>query len=193
MNEEAQKFLLGLIEPDVWDRAVWRGCAFFFAGGQPPWMALMFDREEGGREVFAGLRALVGPDDEESLLRICIVEGRYNGNDNAYAASVGPNCQNVLRHFGLSEEEISSERSLTLSRIHRMNPRSLEPLNLFKQFFKRFGVFKFMPAVVTGNSCRPIEELGILKHDLVMRKQFEVQLENDIDAPMLKENGPPGR
>jgi len=74
-----------------------------------------------------------------------------------------------------------------------MNPRSLEPLNLFKQFFKRFGVFKFMPAVVTGNSCRPIEELGILKHDLVMRKQFEVQLENDIDAPMLKENGPPGR
>jgi hypothetical protein len=190
MNEEAQKFLLGLIEPDVWDRAVWRGCAFFFAEGQPPWMAFMFDREEGGREIFAGLRALVGSDDEESLLRICIIEGRYVGNDNAYAASVGPHYKNVLRHFGLSEEEISSERFFTLSRIHRMNPRSLEPLNLFKRLFAQFGVFRLMPAVVTGNSCYPIDELGILKHDLVLRKQSEVRPEGDIDALALKENSP---
>jgi hypothetical protein len=98
MNEELQKFLLNLIELKVWDRAVWRGCSFIFDEGQPPIAALMFQHKEAAQEVFAGLRALVRPGDEESLLRISIIEGRFDRNDNAYAMNVGPNYINIRRH-----------------------------------------------------------------------------------------------
>jgi hypothetical protein len=147
----------------------------------------MFKQEDAAREVFAGLRALVGPDDEESLLRICIIEGRFEGNDNAYAVSVGPDYANVYRHFGLSDEEIGTGRYLKQFRFLRISPQSLAPLNNFKHLFRRFGVFKLMPAIVSGISAYPIDELGILKRDIVLRKRSDIRPDNDEDALALDE------
>jgi hypothetical protein len=190
MNEDVQKFLLGLIEPEVWDRAVWIGCAFIFDEGQPPIMAFIFQRAESAREVFAGLRAFVGPDDEESLLRICIIEGRFDGNDSAYGVSVGPNYANVLRHFGQTDETIDTDHSFTLSRFLRMTPKTLDPLKKFKNLFQRFGVFTLMPAVASGNSVTPFDEIGIVKRNLVLRKQSDIRYDNDEDAVALQETSP---
>jgi hypothetical protein len=54
---------------------------------------------------------MVGQEDEECLLGICIIEGRFEGNDQAYAVSVGPHYANVLKcRFGLSEEEFETQR-----------------------------------------------------------------------------------
>jgi hypothetical protein len=187
-SEDVQKFLLTLIDPEAWDRAVWRGCAYFFQEGQPPRLAFMFQHAEAGREIFAGLRALLGPDDEESLLRICIIEGRFVGNSNAYAVNVGANHRNVYRHFGLSKETIAHETFGKWMRFHRMNPRTLDLLRFFKHLFKRFGVYKLIPAVVRGQSAYPIDELGILKRDLIFRKQTDIRPHDDEDALALEED-----
>jgi hypothetical protein len=39
-----------------------------------------------------------------------------------------------------------------------------------------------MPAVVSANSLTPFDELGILKRDLALRKQFDVRTDDDEDA-----------
>jgi hypothetical protein len=188
--EDVQKFLLTLIDPGIWDRAVWDGCAYFFQDGQPPRLAFMFRQAEAGREVFAGLRSLLGRDDEEALLRICIIEGRFVGNDNAYAMNVGANHPNIYRHFDLSEEIIARVAFGKWMRFHRMNPKTLDPLRVFKHLFKRFGVYKLIPSVVRGQSAYPIDELGILKRDLIFRKQSDIRPHDDEDALALEEDFP---
>ncbi|HEV3208839.1 MAG TPA: hypothetical protein VGY91_01130 [Chthoniobacterales bacterium] len=149
----------------------------------------MFQHKEAAQEVFAGLRALVRPDDEESLLRISIIEGRFDGNDNAYAMNVGPNYINIRRHFGLSDDA-TGERYLFNRSFLRISPRTLEHLNHFKRLYRRFGVYKLMPAVVSANLLTPFDELRILKYDLILRKQSDVRPDDDEDALALKENSP---
>jgi hypothetical protein len=72
----------------------------------------------------------------------------------------------------------------------RISPRTLENLNHFKRLYQRFGVYKLMPAVVSANSLTPFDELGILKRDLILRKQSDVRPDDDEDASALRENSP---
>ena len=118
---------------------------------------------------------------KDRFLRICIIEGRFKGNDNAYAVNVGPNYTNIRRHFGLSDDA-TGERYVYHRSFLRITPRTFEPINHFKHLFKRFGVYKLMPAVVSANSLTPLDELGILKRDLALRKQFDVRSDDDEDA-----------
>jgi hypothetical protein len=192
MYEDAQEFLVNLIEPEVWDRAVWRGVAFLWQEGQPPSLAFMFADDQNAREIFAGLRAKVGAEDEEELLRICIIQGSFDGNDRAYCVNIGPNFHNVLRHFGHAPEIDPSETHYSLSRFLRINPRSLEPLTEFKRRFQRFGSCRVIPSVVVGGTITPLDELGILKRELVFRNQSDIQ-QNDEDAIALKKESPPSR
>ena len=103
--------------------------------------------------------------------------------------NVGPNHINIRRHFGLSDDA-SGERYLFSRSFLRMSPRNLEYLNHFKRLYQRFGVYKLMPAVVSANSLTPFDELGILKHDLILRKQSDVRPDDDEDILALKENSP---
>jgi hypothetical protein len=105
MNEEVQKFLLSLIEPEVWSRAVWRGCAFLFDEGRPPIMVFLFQHKEAG-QAFADLRGVHWSSRPTIASAYLHYRGRFKKNDNAYAVNVGPNCTNIHHHFGLSDDAI---------------------------------------------------------------------------------------
>jgi hypothetical protein len=85
-----------------------------------------------------------------------------------------------------------SETHYSLSRFLRINPRSLETLTEFKRRFQRFGSCRVIPSVVVGETTAPLDELGILKRELVFRNQSDIQ-QNDEDAIALKKESPPSR
>jgi hypothetical protein len=189
MNENAQEFLLTLIEHRIWDRAQWRGCAFFWDECQPPNLAFIFENEQAAKQIFAGLRSKVTADDEEELVRICTIEGSFDSNENAYGVSIGPNFFHVLTHFGEPAEDLNKDKYLTLCRFLRMNPSSLSPLREFKRKYNQFGSCKIVPSIAPSGSLKPFEELSIVKHELIFRKQEEIR-PDDEDAISLSKESP---
>jgi hypothetical protein len=148
MKEDADRFLLSLINPEEWAAAKWKATGFVVGVGSPmpPFLIIVFAQEEPARSLFAGLRSKVGQDDEEELLRVSIVEGTFHGNPHSYAVNIGPDAANVMKHFQVEFPEKGYEEFLALSRVNRMNPNGpSQHLALFKKQFQKVGSYLLMP------------------------------------------------
>jgi hypothetical protein len=166
VNEEANRFLLSLINLDEWKAANWMATGFVAAIGSPlpPFLVIVFANADPARALFAGLRSKVGQDDEEDLLRVSIVEGTFLGNPHSYAVNIGPDIGNVMKHFEVELPEAGYIDFLALSRVNRMNPNGpSEHLALFKEQFRRTGSYFLMPGYSRGGSLGPIDGLKIKK------------------------------
>jgi hypothetical protein len=166
MSEDANRFLLSLIDLEEWNAAKWKATGFVVAVGSPmpPFLVIVFAQEEPARSLFAGLRSKVGQDDEEELLRVSIVEGTFHGNPHSYAVNIGPDAGNVMKGFQVELPEPGYVDFLALSRVNRMNPDGpSESLALFKKQFQKVGSYFLMPACFRGKSFGPIDGLKIKK------------------------------
>lgn len=188
MKEEANQFLLSLIDLEAWNAAKWMATGFFVAVGSPlpPFLLVVFRNESAARDIFAGLRAKVGRDDEEELIRVSIVEGTFHGNPNAYAVNLGPDIKNVLKHFGVESPRDGYEDFLLLSRRNRMTPsRPSKSLALFKQQYLKTGRYYLMPGFAPGGQLRPVEELKIEKRSILFRRKEDIS-SGDLDTVVLE-------
>lgn len=187
MNEEAEKFLFGLIELEDWDAAKWNATGFAVPVGTPlrPWLIIVFTHEQPARALFAGLRSKVGQEDEEELIRLSIVEGTFHGNPHSYAVNIGPNVSNVMKHFQVELPERGYADFVALCRVNRMNPSGpSQHLAQFKERFAKTGSYLLMPGCYRGGSLWPIDELRILKRSINFRRKEEI-LPGDLDRAVL--------
>ena len=188
MNGEARRFLVSLIDIYAWNAAKWKATGFFVAVGSPlpPFLILVFTHAEPAGELFAGLRSMVGQDDEEELLRVCIVEGGFHNNPHSYAVKIGPNVGNVLKHFQFEPSEGDYEDFLAMNRINRMNPSGpSQNLALFKEQFQRTGEYFLMPGRYQGENLGPINGLKIKKRSIFFRRKEDI-LPRDLDTDVLE-------
>jgi hypothetical protein len=139
---------------------------------------LVFTHEGPAREVFAGLREKVGQDDEEELLRACIVEGTFHDNQPSYTVGIGPSVENVLKHFGVSENYEDSVG--LLARVNRMKAPS-QLLGSFKESYRKVGTYFLMPGYLQGESLAVIAGLRIKKRSLIFRRKEDI-LPGDEDS-----------
>jgi hypothetical protein len=188
MSEEANRFLLSLIDVDAWNAAKWNATGFVLVVRSPlaPFLLIVFTHAEPAREVFAGLRSKVGQDDEDELLRVSIVEGNFYGNPHAYAVNIGVNVENVLKHFQVEPPEQGYETFVALSRIHHMNPSGpSQNLALFKEQFRKTGAYFLMPGLYERGQLSPIEGLKIKKRSILFRRKEDIS-HGDFDVGVLK-------
>jgi hypothetical protein len=188
MHEEANQFLLGLIDLDAWNAAKWKATGFVVAVGSTltPFLVIVFTHAEPASEVFAGLRSKVGQDDEEELLRVSIVEGDFYGNPHAYAVNIGPNVENVLKHFQAEPPGQEYEHFLATSRVHHMNPSGpSQSLALFKEQFRKTGSYFLMPGRYLEGQLGPIDGLKIKKRSILFRRKEDIS-HGDLDTVVLE-------
>jgi hypothetical protein len=188
MNEEAEKFLFGLIDLEEWDAAKWRLTGFAVPVGTPlpPWLMIVFIHEQPARALFAGLRSKVGQEDGDELIRVSIVEGTFHGNPYSYAVNIGPNVPNVMKHFQVELPERGYVDFVALCRVNRVNPsRPSQNLAQFKEQFGKTGSYLLIPGCYRRKgSLWPIDDLRILKRSINFRRKEEI-LPGDPDRAVL--------
>jgi hypothetical protein len=157
-------------------------------GSTPPSLIIVFVHEEPARELFIGLRANVGQDDEEELLRVSIVEGTFYGKPHSCAVNIGPEVENVLNLFQakLFEHETSSGLCLAGRMISKGHAQHL---GLFKEQFLKTGSYFLVPGLHRRGSLCAIAELRIKKRSISFRRKEDIS-PSDLDGIVL-ELGPP--
>lgn len=174
-----------VINEQLWEKAKWRGVCYQGdrspVPSQPPFLLLMFENEESGKEIFRQWKAQYG-DDAASHIRIGIVKGIDEGHPYWYRAMVGPYTQKMpkKKHF------------IVQTKLCTMNAESHANLNLFLDTFAKTKFFWFAPAYgVPGmTQPKPSLELGFLCRDIVIRNAWEIGV-NDLDLVAVSANAEP--
>jgi hypothetical protein len=163
-----------LIDVAAWNQARWLGVGFFQSAS--PIMALIFKNESAARTIFNGWKRRVGDDDTYDQIRIAIIEGKLPGIADGYAVHINADVQAVLDREKANGNTIKPETIYTLGRVHHIE-RGSPGLAYFKQAQARAGDYVLMPAIPQGGSENPprlLEELGIKKHQLIVKRAEDV-------------------
>lgn len=175
------------IDVDLWNKAKWSATFFLEQEGQSPTLGIAFRNEAQGRKIFQQWRDRYGASDEKEELRVAIIEGPIDGEEDGYSVHLTQD-PDVLRsrmaELGQAED---GDIYLMVSRINRMTPADgLKNLLRFKERFNEFKEYRFAPGVVSpdGRDLKPIPELGITKRRLIFKDVSEIG-QNDPDMVVL--------
>ena len=175
------------IDIPMWDRAQWRGTVFELSSmpGPPPILAIGYEDEEAGHEIFRVWKERWGNIDKEKMIRVVIITGLSERKPADYAVAIGPN----LRHLA----ETGKKSVWTVSRINRMSPTSSVNLDNFVAAYREAGDFFLAPVLMStsrGIVGEISRELAIAKQELDIREAWQIG-ENDPDSSALHEDDDP--
>jgi hypothetical protein len=177
-----------IVDIHLWDRARWRGAAYFDHGpGLPPILALMFEDREAAQKIFIRWRERFGSVDKDEAIHIAIIRSISETNPAQYKMLVTSSLPNdEKKHLGLTA---------FVGRHTTMTPATSENLDRFLRMRAKAAEYLLIPAIYSGNDAEPLMDLRIVKRQLVVRNALDVG-PNDIEAMALSdriEAGPGGR
>ncbi len=168
--------VFSLINIELWNKAGWTATAFITSDrpDEPPYLALVFKDREAAASIFAGWRNEIGKQDSGEKLRVSMLTGIDRENPSAYRVIIGINPDlSTVRPGG---------QAIVVSRIHTMHPNDSSNLDRFLASYKQRARYILLPAQAgPNNSFVWAPELGILKHELVVRPAYQIG-ENDPDV-----------
>ncbi len=175
------------IDVPLWDRAQWQGTVFEWTPmpGFPPILAIGFEDEEAGKEIFRAWKDRWGNVDEDNMIRVVIITGLSERKPADYAVAIGPN----LCHMA----ETGKKAFWVVPRINRMTPTSSVNLDNFVAAYRETGGFFLAPVLMStsrGVIGETVRELAIAKRELDIREAWQVG-ENDPDRVALLEDDDP--
>lgn len=180
------------IDVDLWNKAEWQG-TFFITGDEEtqdfePRIGLGFRNEKYAKEIFSNWHARYGNNDSDEEIRVSIVEGDINGEEDGYSVHISPNIQPTYKKLSKKNKMDENDIFFSISRINRMNPaKGSENLDRFKVAYKKSKIYYLLPGKLDETRTRviPFPELEIRKGIIHFRNIDEIG-ENDEDAPVLK-------
>lgn len=193
-KERKSLYVTSLIDVETWDKAIWRGAAFMLDPNniEPPCFMLPFKEEKYARKIFEDWINILGKDDYNEELRIAIIEGHIEGEEDGYSIHIGTNFDSLIQRYKELGNLLEEDLFMTVSRIHRANPTdNFKMFNLFKQQYKIHNHYILMPCIVDESSLRikPLFDFGILKRELIFRNVSDID-EYDQDSVVIKKNKP---
>ena len=72
-KERKTLYVTSMIDIDTWDKATWRGAAFFMFEDEPPILLLPFINEEYAKKIFEDWISIVGTEDKNNDIRVALV------------------------------------------------------------------------------------------------------------------------
>ena len=105
------------IDLELWDKAKWRGVAFFTVPGQGNFLGFLYEGEkDAAKKIFSQWQKTKNLDD---YVTISFIEGDIEGlPPNGYTCLVAPNLEAMANRMDSDDEELV----LTISRFQRMYP-----------------------------------------------------------------------
>ena len=108
-------------EPELWEKADWRGMVFQLPDDRPPALGLGFVNEDAARQIFRQWLEWVGPRDEREELRVSIIEGDIPGQGPGYSVHVGLDAQAFFERYKKMGVATDKDLFVTPSEINRGN------------------------------------------------------------------------
>lgn len=175
-----------VVDVHLWDRARWRGAAYFDYGPQaPPVLALMFEDRDAAEKIFIRWRERFGAVDKDEAIHLAIIRGTSETNPAHYK---------ILVTSSLPGHEVKGMRlTAFIGRHTSMMPATSENLDRFLAMQAKAAAYLLIPAIFSGSEAEPLIDLHILKRRLVVRNAADVG-PNDIEAMALSggvETSPP--
>lgn len=148
-KERKTLFFSSVIDIDLWNEAKWKAMAFLSDPSleKPPVIGFVFENNQKGKEIFAGLRARFGEFDENDEIRLSFIENISASRPQDYKIQINTDWEVATKR--MKEEGLKLDSSLLMSvgRIHEMNPPSgSKNLAVFKHaysYFKKYYITNF--------------------------------------------------
>ena len=191
-KERKTLYVTSMIDIDTWDKATWRGVAFFMFEDEPPILLLPFINEEYAKKIFEDWISIVGTEDKNNDIRVALVEGDVPNEEKGYYIVIGNDLDEAVKRAENQGYNIDELLIINVSRIIRANPRdNFQAFNLFKSHYLKFNSYELMPAIVNDatGKIKPLAELSIKKTKLIYKNIKDID-ENDQDAILLDKNKP---
>jgi hypothetical protein len=176
-----------VIDLQIWDQAVWRGCGYLDTGPDlPPIMALLFQNADAATRIFERWRQRFGEKDEADEIAISLIRKLPGWNPDHYIVQITsslPNAGNAMSGKVLSMPMRSLE----------VTPTSSANLERFLTAYSAFGVYGILPGIMLSQpNIHPelIFDLAIEKHALIVKDAAEIT-EHDPEATALNMRGIP--
>ena len=182
----------GPIDVDLWNKAEWSG-TFFLLGqndedGIVPTLGLGFKNEAAAKEILKDWHDRYGENDDEEELRISIIEGPVNGEEDGYTVHVGTEWETTYKKLSRKSRMDQNDLMVNISRLNRMTPPKGSPnLENFKKAVKRSKVYEIKFGILNeGRSeVTSMGEIGIRKARIYFRHVDEIG-KHDPDSIILK-------
>jgi hypothetical protein len=179
--EHSQMQTVSLIRLSLWDRAKWRGTAFFCVpdNAAPPLLAPVFDDATASGEIFRLWHEDLGDRDEKERLRVTIIRGVNKNQPYSYRVVFNVNPDAALRDSGTG-------LAVMVARVHTMEPSSHENLDRFIEHFRSFGIYGLAHCTLDSDATGPdlVDSHIIAKREVFIRDAWKIG-PNDIDAAGL--------
>jgi hypothetical protein len=192
IREHAKKIpaLAFTIHP-LWAEAKWSATAFRWhpTSEQPPFIGLMFDNAEAGKEIFREAERHMNHTDRFEEIRISIIEGAVPGQEQrpGYSVHISPDADALSMHATAEDFIVNPKLVPLLGQWNRHYPIPGQPLLLqeFKREFVRHKEFVLAPVVRKSDGQFWFEaELGIIKNEIHFRSLSDIT-PDDPDAAAL--------
>lgn len=193
-KERKSLYVTSPIDLESWDKAVWRGAAFYLdpTNQTPPCLILPYRSEVYAKKIFKDWIAIYGKVDKYDELRVAIIEGDIPGEDKGYTIHISHNLDRAVKRMEQMGMQLDESLIMTISRLQRANPTdNFKMYNMFKQQYLHHKKYYFMPAVLdeANKNIKPLFEYGIFKYELIFKHVDEIG-DNDIDSIVKEPNKP---
>jgi hypothetical protein len=160
-----------VIDIALWNKARWRGVAFFdFGPGRPPAIGLMFDNGGAARAIFERWRGRFGQRDSNDSIFVGIVRGISKSNPTHYRVLITSALPNS------DEPEPDSRRLTTVaSRIQTMEPETSENLERFLSAYRRTGAYWLAPVVL-----QPVGKPDLLADLAIFKRAVSIKAADEV-------------
>jgi hypothetical protein len=173
-----------VIDVPAWDQAHWMGTLFVQIGPpRIPGIAFIFRSVVAARKIFERWRARFGSTDEHEEIHLAII--RHLPKQNPYHYVVL-----VTSKVSESDRQDRSKSTITANTSMTMTPDNPANLEKFLDAYREFGAFLVMPAVIENGVPRAMQELSILKRQIIVKDAVSVG-EHDIEAMALRRTAMP--
>lgn len=172
-----------VIDIHAWDQAQWRGTAYAQVSPyQPPYIAFLFENEEGGRKIFERWRERFGAQDENEEIYLSIIQQLPEQSEHHYCIQI---TSKLPETGSLKTNQVMTMASRSLT----MTPDNGTNLEKFLKSYRNFGAFYMLPALLDDSGIPELVfDLAILKHDITVKFADDVG-EHDLESMALRIRG----
>ena len=174
---------ISFVRERLWDRAQWRSTHYLMVPGEdvPPGIALVFEDEAAGREIFQHWRDRLEEGDERDQLRVSIVRGVDRDEPHTYRITVGTDIE--------AFQTGSSGAPLFVNAPVRIRTESVlasDVLDRFIETYEQAGTYFLVPSTPDETGVLTIGwDLKLFKRKLVIKPAWQVSTQ-DLDRLAIR-------
>lgn len=184
--KEKVLYVTGVINLELWDKAIWAGTAVLSDMKSAPYLGLLFENREAAIEIFKQWNKDFGHKDIYEEIRISIIEGDISGEEHGYTVHICTNQDNLISKCKKLNLKIDKTLFVLISRFKRIETAvNNHNMKNFREEVEKYLSYKIIPVYMSAKGLEPLFEYEIEKTEIFFREVDEIT-KGDIDACCIK-------